>query len=122
MCCVFSHSESHSLQPLWNIAYQAPVSMEFCRQEYWRGLPFPSLGDLPNPGIEPASLASSVLAGGFFTTSVPGRPLNLAACISTSLLFITAEYFTVRIYYILFFSIYLLIDIWIFFSVALCYE
>ena len=41
LCCVFSHSESHSLQPLWNIVRQAPVSMEFSRQEYWRGLPFP---------------------------------------------------------------------------------
>ena len=36
---------------LWNIAYQAPLSMGFSRQEYWSGLPFPSPGDLPNPGI-----------------------------------------------------------------------
>ena len=69
VCCVFSHSESHSLPPLWNIAHQAPVSVEFSRQEYRRGLPFPSPGDLPYPGIEPASLASRALAGGFFTTS-----------------------------------------------------
>ena len=53
----------------WTIAYQAPQSMEFSRQEYWRGLPFPSPGDLPDPGIEPMSLASPALAGGFFTTS-----------------------------------------------------
>ena len=39
----------------WTIAYQAPQSMEFSRQEYWSGLPFPSPGDLPNPGIEPGS-------------------------------------------------------------------
>ena len=38
---------------LWTIAYQAPLSMGFFRQEYWSGLPFPSPGDLPNPGIEP---------------------------------------------------------------------
>ena len=38
-------------------------------QEYWSGLPFPSPGDLPDPGIEPASPTSSALAGGFFTTS-----------------------------------------------------
>ena len=38
---------------LWSIAHQAPLSMRFSRQEYWNGLPFPSLGDLPNPGIEP---------------------------------------------------------------------
>ena len=43
--------------------------MEFSRQEYWSGLPFPTPGDLPDPGIEPASLPSPVLAGGFFTTS-----------------------------------------------------
>ena len=40
----------------WTVAYQAPQSMEFSRQEYWSGLPFPSLGDLPDLGIEPGSL------------------------------------------------------------------
>ena len=39
----------------WTVAYQAPQSMEFSRQEYWSGLPFPSPGDLHNPGIEPES-------------------------------------------------------------------
>ena len=41
----------------WTIAYQAPLSMEFSRQEYWSGLPFPSPGDLHNPGIKPGSPA-----------------------------------------------------------------
>ena len=41
----------------WTIAHQAPLSMGFSRQEYWSGLPFPSPGDLPNPGIEPRSPA-----------------------------------------------------------------
>ena len=41
----------------WTVAYQAPPSMGFSRQEYWSGLPFPSPGDLPNPGIEPRSPA-----------------------------------------------------------------
>ena len=41
----------------WTVAYQAPQSMEFFRQEYWSGLPFPSPGDLSNPGIEPGSPA-----------------------------------------------------------------
>ena len=41
----------------WAVAYKAPLSMEFLRQEYWSGLPFPSPGDLPNPGIEPGSPA-----------------------------------------------------------------
>ena len=38
----------------WPVAYQAPLSMGFSRQEYWSGVPFPSPGDLPHPGIEPA--------------------------------------------------------------------
>ena len=42
---------------LWTVAHQAPPSMGFSRQEYWSGLPFPSPGDLPNPGIEPGSPA-----------------------------------------------------------------
>ena len=47
--------------------------MEFSRQEYWSGLPFPTLGDLPDPGIEPRSLVSPALAGRFFTTVPPGK-------------------------------------------------
>ena len=62
------------------IARQAPLSMEFSRQEYWSGLPFPSPGDLPNPGIQPAS---PVLAGGFFTTELPGKSLiKVIVCVS----------------------------------------
>ena len=41
----------------WTVAYQAPLSVEFSRQEYWSGLPYPSPGDLPDPGIEPRSPA-----------------------------------------------------------------
>ena len=41
----------------WTVVYQASLSMGFCRQEYWSGLLFPSLGDLPDPGIEPRSPA-----------------------------------------------------------------
>ena len=51
--------------------------MEFSRQEYRRGLPFPPQGDLPDPGIEPVSLASPVLVGGFFTTAPPGKPRTI---------------------------------------------
>ena len=50
--------------------------MEFFRQEYWRGLPFPTAGDLPNPGIEHTHLASPALAGRFFTTAPPGWKLG----------------------------------------------
>ena len=53
----------------WTVARQPPLSMGFPRQEYWSGLPFLPPGDLPDPGIEPESLTSSALAGGFFTTS-----------------------------------------------------
>ena len=41
----------------WTVAHRAPLSMRFSRQEYWSGFPFPSPGDLPNPGIEPGSPA-----------------------------------------------------------------
>ena len=54
---------------LWTIACWAPLSMGLSRQEYWSGLPCPPPGDLPNPGNEPATLISPVLAGGFFITS-----------------------------------------------------
>ena len=53
------------------VAYQAPLSMGFSRQEGWSGLPFPSPGDLSGPGIEPISFA---LAGGFFTTELSWKP------------------------------------------------
>ena len=63
----------------WTVALQAPLSMGFSRQEYWSGLPFPSPGDLPDPGIEPASLASPALPGGFFTTELP-RKIRTTLC------------------------------------------
>ena len=56
----------------WTITHQAPLSMRFSRQEYWCGLPFPPPGDLPIPGIKPASPAFPALAGGLFTTEPPG--------------------------------------------------
>ena len=58
---------SDSVTP-WNVASQAPLSMGFPRQEYWSGLPFPSPGHLPDPGIKTVSPAS---AGGVFTTEPP---------------------------------------------------
>ena len=50
------------------VAQQAPLSMEFSRQEYWSGLQFPPPGVFPNPGVKPASPMSPASAGGFFTT------------------------------------------------------
>ena len=54
---------------LWTVAHQAPLSMEFSRQEHWSGLPCPPPGNFPDPGIKLTSLMSPALAGGFFTTS-----------------------------------------------------
>src|SRR5574337_976659 len=55
----------------WTVAYQDPPSMGFSRQEYWNGLPFPSPGDLPNPGIEPRSPA---LRADALPSEPPGKP------------------------------------------------
>ena len=55
----------------WATARQAPLSMEFSRQEYWSGLPFPSPGDLPNPGIEHGSPA---LQADSLPSEPPGKP------------------------------------------------
>ena len=57
----------------WTVARQAPLFMRFPRQEYWRGLPFPTPGALPDRVIEPTSLAFPALAGGFFTTEPPEK-------------------------------------------------
>ena len=56
------------------VAHQAPLSMGFSRQECWSGLPCPSPGALPDPGIESTSTASPALAGRFFITEAPGKP------------------------------------------------
>ena len=61
----------------WTATQQAPLSTGFPRQEYWGQLPFASSGDLPDPGIESMSLASPALAGGFFTTVPPGKPIYI---------------------------------------------
>ena len=58
---------------VWTVACQAPLSMRFSRQEYCSGLPGPHPGDLPDPGTEPESVTTPVLAGGFFITSAPGK-------------------------------------------------
>ena len=62
---------SPTLVTPWTVACQAPLSMGFSRQEYWSGLPFPSPGDLPNPGIEPGSPA---LQADALTAELPGKP------------------------------------------------
>ena len=82
MCeCKVASVGSQSFETLWTKAHWAPLSMGSSSQEYWRGLPCPPPGDLPNPGIEPTCLTSPASAGGFFTTStpweahIPGTPI-----------------------------------------------
>ena len=64
---------SNSFATPWTVAYQAPQSMEFSRQEYWSGLPFPSPGDLPDSGTEPGSPA---LWSDTSPSEPPGKPLK----------------------------------------------
>ena len=63
----------------WTVAHQTPLSKEFPRQEYWSGLPFPSPGDLPNPGIKSRSPALQVDS---LLTEPPGNPRNTGVGIS----------------------------------------
>ena len=87
--CVPVQSLSHVLffPTLWTAAHQAPLSMEFSRQEYWNGLPLPFLGSLPDPWIKPASLVSPVLAGEVF---IPGK--SHVYCLSNITLFMIFMY------------------------------
>ncbi|CAI9175408.1 unnamed protein product [Rangifer tarandus platyrhynchus] len=68
VCSVVSDSVA-----LWTVAHEAPLSMESSRQEYWSELPFPTPGDLPNPGIK---CMPPALAGRFFTTSATWKTQN----------------------------------------------
>ena len=73
----------------WTVAYQAPPSMGFSRQEYWNGLPFPSPGDLPNPGIEPGSPA---LQADSLPSEPPGKPQDLSFLQRSLIHFIGKKY------------------------------
>ncbi|XP_060263209.1 dynein light chain Tctex-type 3 isoform X1 [Ovis aries] len=73
--CMLSHfSPVRLFVTPWTVAHQVPLSTGSPRQEYWSGLPFPSPGDLPAPGIEPTSLMSPALAGRFLPLVPPGNP------------------------------------------------
>ena len=69
MLSCFSHVQPFAIS--WTMAHQASLFMGFSRQEYWNGLPFPSPGDLPHPGIEPRPPASEADA---LTSEPPGKP------------------------------------------------
>ena len=75
MLSCFSHVQL--FVTLWTVAQQAPLSMGFSRQECWGGLPFPLLGHLYNPEIEPVSLISPALAATLFTISTTWKALFL---------------------------------------------
>ena len=74
---------------LWTVARQAPLSMGFSRQECWSGLPFPSPGDLPDPGIEPGS---SALQADALPSEPPGKPEEKNRCIQRFALFTEVYY------------------------------
>ena len=68
MCVLSRFSHVQLFATPWTVAHQAPLSMGFSRREYWSGLPFLPPGDLPDPGIQSASLTSPASAGRFFIT------------------------------------------------------
>ena len=72
IACVLVVQSCPTLSIPWMVARQAPLSMGFFRCKYWSKLPFPTPGDLPDPGIKPVSPAPPALAGRFFTTELPG--------------------------------------------------
>ena len=84
----FSHVQLFATP--WTVAYQALPSMGFSRQEYWSGLPFPSPGDLPNPGIE---LGSPTLQADALTSEPPGKPL----CKPVLLLLLLSRFSRIRL-------------------------
>ena len=73
MCSIKLHGESEVNSLSCVQLYQAPLSMEFSRQGCWSGLPFPSPGDLPNPGIEPGS---PTLQADVLLSEPPGKPTS----------------------------------------------
>ena len=106
--CLVAQSCSTLCNP-WTGACQAPLFMEFSRQEYWSRLPFPSPGDLPKPGIEPRSLT---LQADFLPSESPGKPPNYSntMIINISVPFfqsIPMKYYNSTISYIIEYSVYL---------------
>ena len=81
--------ESPYFVTLWTAAHQAPLSMRFSRQGYWSGLPFPSPGHLPNPGIEPRSPA---LQADSLLTELEAKPIHISTCSQMTLLCISENY------------------------------
>ena len=96
--CMLSCVQLFAIQ--WTVAYEAPLSMGFSRQENWSEWSFLSLGDLPNLEIEPTSPVSHALVGRFFTTEPPGKPIHI----------IYTQYINIMYKYIKYISLWLAID------------
>ena len=97
--CAKSLSRVRLFATPWTVARQAPLSMGFSRQEYWNGSPFPPSGDLPHPGIEPVSLTSPLLAGGFFTTSTTWEALYYPKTLDAPIPLFTHFFFVLSWYF-----------------------
>ena len=86
--CMLNHfSRVHLFAILWTIAHQAPLSMGFPWQEYWSGLPCPPTGDLPDPGIKPASLRALALQAVSLPLVPRGKPVTVFSLYLTTFLF-----------------------------------
>ena len=85
MCVQSRFSQVRLCATLWTIVHQAPLSIEFCRQQHWSGLPCPPPGDLPGPEIKITYLMSPALAGRFLPLAQPGKPMYIYihTCIHT---------------------------------------
>ena len=77
-CMLSGFSRIRLFMTQWTVAHQAPLSMEFSRQQYWSGWLLPPSGDLPDPGIKPMAPMSLALACGFFTTSATWEALLMS--------------------------------------------
>ena len=97
---IFYHLKQLFVTP-WTIALWAPLSVGFSRQEYWSGLPFPSPGDLPDPGIEPRS---STLGAEALTSEPPGKPIIHISGISKVFVFLCLTSFSMLRQVALFYS------------------
>ena len=85
ICTYHAEMLSHvRLATLWTVAHQGPLSMGFLRQEYWSGLPFPPPGNLPKPGVKPASFMCLALVGGLFTTKATREAQHVCMSIHIS--------------------------------------
>ena len=101
VCVCVSRSVMSNSAVSWTVACQAPLSMEFSRQEYWQGWPFSSPGDLPNPGIKPKSLA--FFRQIFYHLSPQGHPCKILSYLKYHLSKAVLEWFQTHTFTCFFF-------------------